>query len=131
MPSVALLLLLSPLQLYALLFQPRLVWFIDFLQDESETHEYKIITLGKQRSTALDLFLPQPNSNGDRIVQFRGHADIKLPSRTILQTHTALAKILHASGMAETIHKIMEEREELQCLASDGSTNIQRFLLVF
>jgi hypothetical protein len=128
MPSVALLLLLSPLQLYALLFQPRLVWFIDFLQDESE---YKIITLGKQRSTALDLFLPQPNSNGDRIVQFRGHANIKLPSRTILQTHASLAKILHASGMAETIHKIMEEREELQYLASDGSTNIQRLLLVF
>jgi hypothetical protein len=108
-------------KLYALLFQPRLVWFIDFLLDD----EYKIITLGTQKPTTLDLFLPRPNSHGDRIVKFKAHTSLELPSRELLQTRAALAKVLHASGMAETIHKIIEERDELKCLASNGSTNVQ------
>ena len=70
-------------------------------------------------------------SHGDRIIRFRKHADVELPSRELLEMHATLAKILHASGMAEHIDKIMKCREEIGCLASDGSTNIQELLFVF
>jgi len=79
----------------------------------------------------LDRDLPPPNARGDRIVRFEKHADVELPSRVLLETHAALAKILHASGMAEYIDRIMEEREEIRCLESDGSTDIQRHLFAF
>lgn len=87
-----------------------------------------MLTFGRKYTTVLDILLPQPNAHGDRIVKFEKHADVDLPSPVLLQTHAALAKILHASGTAEYIDEIMEEREELRCLASNGSTNVQRLL---
>lgn len=75
--------------------------------------------------------MPERNDRGDRIIKFKKHADVELPSRELLQTHAALAKILHASGMAERIDKIMEFQEGIGCLASDGSTSIQMLLSVF
>ncbi|WEW58396.1 hypothetical protein PRK78_003864 [Emydomyces testavorans] len=96
-----------------------------------ETDKYKILTFSRNRRTALDLHLPPPNAHGERIVKFETHADVELPSRQLLQTHAALAKILHTSGMAEYIDEIMRDREEIGCLASDGSTNIQKLLFVF
>ena len=82
-------------------------------------------------TTVLDLLLPTPNAQGDRIIKFESHNDVDLPSRNLLQTHAALAKILHASGMAEHIDKVMEERDEIRGLAGDGSTNIQKLLFAF
>jgi hypothetical protein len=75
--------------------------------------------------------LPAPNAQGDRIVKFESHNGLDLPSRNLLQTHAALARILHASGMVEHIDKIMEERLEVRGLASDGSTNTQRLLFAY
>ncbi|EFQ99939.1 hypothetical protein MGYG_02946 [Nannizzia gypsea CBS 118893] len=46
-----------------------------------------------------------------------------LPSPELLGTHTALAKILHTSGMAESIDKLMEDCDEIVCMANNGSTN--------
>ncbi|KAJ9227116.1 hypothetical protein DTO027B5_876 [Paecilomyces variotii] len=92
---------------------------------------YKILRFEKQ-STALNIFLPPPNSRGDRIVRFQKYADdVDLPSPVLLETHAALAKILHASGMAEYIEKILDEREGIRCLSSDGTTDIGRLLFAF
>lgn len=33
--------------------------------------------------------------------------------------------------MGETIEKVLEERENIGCLANDGSSNAQQLLLVF
>ncbi|KAL1967979.1 hypothetical protein VTN77DRAFT_2396 [Rasamsonia byssochlamydoides] len=96
-----------------------------------ESNEYKVLTFGRKYPTVLDIHLPQPNAHGDRIVKFEKYADVDLPSPVLLQIHAALANILHASGTAEYIDKVMEEREEIQCLASNGSTNIQRLLFAF
>ncbi|QSS62390.1 hypothetical protein I7I51_02127 [Histoplasma capsulatum] len=55
---------------------------------------------------ALDpTILPQPNENNEHIIKFEKHADYELPNRVLLGTHAAVAKILHATGMAETIEK--------------------------
>ncbi|KAJ9191517.1 hypothetical protein DTO164E3_8803 [Paecilomyces variotii] len=100
------------------------------LEPTGAPHEYKILRFKKQ-STALNVFLPPPNSRGDCIVRFKKHADVDLPNPVLLETHAALAKILHASGMAEYIENILEEREHVRCLSSDGTTDIGRLLFAF
>jgi hypothetical protein len=42
--------------------------------------------------------------------------------------HAAIARILHASGMADVIDKTLQDMEEIGCLAEDGSTNLQVLL---
>ena len=54
-----------------------------------------------------------------------------LPSVVLLETHAAIAKILHATGMGEYIDDILQERQRIRCFAPDGSTNVQSLLMVF
>lgn len=90
---------------------------------------YKILRFEKQ-FTALNLF-PPPNSRGDRIVRFQKYADVDLPNPVLLETHAALAKILHTSGMAKYIDDILGEREDIRGLSGDGTTDIGRLLFAF
>lgn len=53
---------------------------------------------------------------------------LELPSSILLATHAAIAQILHASGMAEVIDRVLQDAEEIKCLASDGSTDVQILL---
>ena len=53
------------------------------------------------------------------------------PSPLLLELHDAVAKILNATGMSEIIEMLREEHESIRGLASDGSTNIEKLLLVF
>lgn len=75
--------------------------------------------------------LPALNENGERIVTFEKHSDYDLPSPVLLSTHATIAKILHASGKAESIDEILRDRSELRCLAPDGSTSNLALLLSF
>ncbi|EGC45183.1 conserved hypothetical protein [Histoplasma capsulatum var. duboisii H88] len=74
--------------------------------------------------------LPEPDENNERVVKFTKHADYELPSRVLLSTHAAVARIQHATGMARTIDQILRDREELSCLAEDGSTDIGQIALL-
>lgn len=56
--------------------------------------------------------------------------DTELPSRVLLETHAAIARIYHASGAVESIEEILRDREELCQLAEDESTNIADILSV-
>ena len=58
-------------------------------------------------------------------------AQYTLPSRILLETHAAIAKILNMTGMGDIIEKVLEDRQRIRCLAEDGSTNIQALMLVF
>lgn len=51
-----------------------------------------------------------------------------LPDPTLLGVHAAIARFLHMSGMGEHIDRIMRDRENIRCLAPDGSTNIGELL---
>jgi hypothetical protein len=62
------------------------------------------------------------------MVTFRSNSNMALPSPELLGTHAALAKILHASGMAERIDSVMRDWDELRCLANDGGTSFSDIL---
>ncbi|KAL1969865.1 hypothetical protein VTN77DRAFT_7374 [Rasamsonia byssochlamydoides] len=101
------------------------------LESTAEENTYVIRTYpGFQRGLIRDL--PPPNANNERLVTFKKHGNnCDLPSPVLLDTHAAIAKILHASGKAEDIERILRDREETRCLAPDGSTDIERLLLAW
>jgi hypothetical protein len=59
----------------------------------------------------------------DPVVRFRAAADTPLPDPYLLSMHHALAEVLNASGMGETVDSYLRDLEELKCLAEDGSTH--------
>jgi hypothetical protein len=68
----------------------------------------------------------------DGYVTFTAHdARYPLPDEKLLAVHAAAAAILHASGMAEVIERILQDRDETPCLAADGSTPIGTLLMAF
>ena len=71
-------------------------------------------------------FLPK-----DDVVKLTSHdPSVPLPSPTFFKAHAAIARILHATGLGEAIDKIMEERKDIGCLASDGTTDVEALLLI-
>jgi hypothetical protein len=76
--------------------------------------------------TVWEQFIPQND-----VVRLTSHDhSVPLPSPVLLGVHATVAKVLHASGLAEVINEIMEEKEGIGCLASDGTTDIERLLLI-
>ncbi|KAN0072057.1 hypothetical protein V8E54_009786 [Elaphomyces granulatus] len=73
-------------------------------------------------------FLPSPDVHGKRQVKFERYNHCDLPSRILLETHAAIARIFNASGKADQIDKVLRDCDEIRCLASDGSTDIETLL---
>jgi hypothetical protein len=68
----------------------------------------------------------------DGHVTFTAHdGRYALPDEKLLAVHAAVAAIFHASGMAEVIDRILQDRDETPCLAADGSTPIGTLLMAF
>ena len=87
---------------------------------------YHIITYSKY-TTTLSLHLPS-----NRQITFVSHSGLySLPSPLLLELHDSVAKILNAIGMSEMVNTARNEQDSIRGLASDGSTNIERLLLVF
>ncbi|RFU26875.1 hypothetical protein B7463_g9473, partial [Scytalidium lignicola] len=83
-------------------------------------------------SDGLFHFFPPSDVNGTRKIEFQSHDDrYSLPSKELLEVHFAIAKVLHASGKGEEIDRIFEEKEEIKCLAPDGSSDVQSLLMVY
>ena len=77
--------------------------------------------------TVCNAYLPS-----DGYVTFTAHdGRYPLPDEKLLAVHAAVAAILHASGMAEVIDRILQDRDEMPCLAADGSTPIGTLLMAF
>ncbi|KAJ1299318.1 hypothetical protein OPQ81_000001 [Rhizoctonia solani] len=51
-------------------------------------------------------------------------SEYDLPDPRFIAIHAACAKVLHASGMAEFIDRIIRDLEELKVLAEDGSSDV-------
>ncbi|KAJ9225450.1 hypothetical protein DTO169C6_2183 [Paecilomyces variotii] len=51
-----------------------------------------------------------------------------MPSPELLRIHAIIAKVLHASGQAEYIDEILQDRDNTGVLATDGSSNVGAFL---
>lgn len=99
----------------------------DILQG-ANPNEYFILTF---EPDVIQTYFPRPDVYGNRKITFQQHSDAPLPSREALEVHCALAKILHGSGMSERIDKIIQQREELKCLANDGSSDAKTLLFAF
>ncbi|OJJ86197.1 uncharacterized protein ASPGLDRAFT_45242 [Aspergillus glaucus CBS 516.65] len=98
------------------------------LEPTDDDRTYKIVTYPNFSGSEAHYF-PPANRDGTRLVTFHHHeGPLELPSHTLLSTHSAVARILHASGMAEIIDRVLEDAAEVKCLASDGSTDLQIML---
>jgi hypothetical protein len=64
---------------------------------------------------------PDDVLDGTKITLRTAIPGMKVPSARFLAIHAACAKIIHASGMAEVIDKVLEEREKVRVLSEDGS----------
>jgi hypothetical protein len=75
--------------------------------------------------------MPAPNNSRKRIVNFASHSGDELPSSELLRMHAVLCKILHATGMGAYIKRVIDEREDIRCLAEDGTSDISRLVFAF
>ena len=51
------------------------------------------------------------------------HSDIPAPNSRFLLLHASVARVVHASGCAESIERFWRELEDGEGLAADGSTD--------
>ncbi|KDQ16182.1 hypothetical protein BOTBODRAFT_31254 [Botryobasidium botryosum FD-172 SS1] len=58
-----------------------------------------------------------------KVVFSTDHPDIPLPNPRYLAVHAACAKVVHASGVAEVIDKVLRDLEDLPVLSKDGSSS--------
>lgn len=95
------------------------------LKPTSTEHVYSIRTYSRFPTWELDKL---PLSR--RVTLTTSDPAIPPPDRDLLEVHAAIAKILHASGMAMYIDRILGDRGDIRCLAQDGSTDVARLLLL-
>lgn len=57
-----------------------------------------------------------------KTVSFVSRHRIPVPDPRYLALHATCAKVIHRSGMAEILNKILEDLEQTDVLASDGSS---------
>lgn len=63
-------------------------------------------------------------------VSFTAHRGLyALPSPELLRLHAAVAQVLFASGLAQYINEVHQDRDTTRVLAEDGSTPVARLLL--
>lgn len=55
-------------------------------------------------------------------VSFVSRSNIPVPDPRYLALHAACAKVVHQSGMAEILDKLIEDLERTDVLSSDGSS---------
>ncbi|KAF8544199.1 hypothetical protein BDD12DRAFT_102344 [Trichophaea hybrida] len=70
----------------------------------------------------------------DRIVRLVNHSNpfsnyIPLPNKKYLEAHAAVAKILYATDLGESLDKALCEGEALTCFAEDGTNDIYPLLV--
>ncbi|RHZ45320.1 hypothetical protein CDV55_100536 [Aspergillus turcosus] len=93
------------------------------LQPTGQKKEYEILTF-PGFETAYNALLPRPNENGARIVKFRSHTELPLPSPAILRAHASITKILKSNEIFERIQKILQMPETTRHLSTDGATDL-------
>ncbi|EAW18238.1 HNH endonuclease signature motif containing protein [Aspergillus fischeri NRRL 181] len=89
--------------------------------DTDSTYRIKTYPL---HQTLVDQFYEKP-------ITFTTHSGSELPSKVLLETHAVIAEILHASGQGEEkIDELLRKWDDIGCLASDGSTDLESLLLL-
>lgn len=62
----------------------------------------------------------------DGLVTLRSHNPrCRLPSPLLLELHSSIAQILHASGMGAYLEEILQDAEQTRCSAANGSSDVE------
>ncbi|GFG12958.1 hypothetical protein IFM5058_06210 [Aspergillus udagawae] len=64
----------------------------------------------------------------EKPITFTKHTTSESPSKVLLEMHAAIAEILQASGQGEKIDELLRKWDDIRCLASDGSTDLESLL---
>lgn len=64
------------------------------------------------------------------LVTLSGTSLIHAPSPILLEAHAGVARILHTRAMDTRTAKVLQHQEEIRCLATDGTTDVQSLRLV-
>lgn len=96
------------------------------LEPLPEPDKYRIFNTYTSGKPMFAYFLPP-----DGIVTLISHdPQYPLPDRTLLETHYLVTRIIHATGRAEVVEKILRDYDETGTMATDGSTDISQLLSV-
>lgn len=100
-----------------------------FAVQVADSHHYRVKTFSRF-PTAYNQLLP-----ADRLLTLPNHDQRYLsPNPVLLSVHASIGNILDATSRGKRISRIMEEAQNgwscRQCMAEDGSTNIEELLSV-
>ncbi|KAJ5899913.1 hypothetical protein N7495_004657 [Penicillium taxi] len=101
------------------------------VHDQFGEFKFSLVATGLQDQYTPHLWQPRVLTRVRRInnVQFSAHGtSFDLPSRELIEIHHIVAQILHASGRAQWIERVLEDLEDTCVLAHDGSTNVADIL---
>ncbi|KAJ5899715.1 hypothetical protein N7495_004459 [Penicillium taxi] len=101
------------------------------VHDRFGQFKFSLVATGLQDQYTLHLWQPRylRHVRGINIVQFSAHGTrFDLPSRELIEIHHIMAQILHASGRAQWIERVLKDIEDTCVLAHDGSTNVTDML---
>ncbi|OJD17592.1 hypothetical protein AJ78_02343 [Emergomyces pasteurianus Ep9510] len=86
------------------------------LESTSEENSYRLMIYRSFPTYMFHYLPPLLNENNECIITFKQFADFELPSQVLLNTHAAIAKILHATGIAEIIENIFRDKRNYVAL---------------
>jgi len=82
-----------------------------------------------KHSYRIKCYRPNLLSLTQTSVTFHQHdSRYALPAPELLEIHATVARILHASGKAQEIDKVLRDRDEISVLAANGTTDIASIL---
>lgn len=91
-----------------------------------EANKYRIFHTYTGSRPVFVRYLPP-----DGIVTLVSHdSRYPLPDRTLLETHCLVTRIIHATGRAEIVEKILRDYDETGVMVTDVSTQIPQLLSV-
>ena len=90
----------------------------------AQDHCYKVCTAEDHQRDYVDYFKHlKSDSSGDLVVTFTSsEGDLELPDPQLLGLHAACARVAHMSGAAEAFDKLERDVEDIEVLASDGTS---------
>jgi hypothetical protein len=97
--------------------------FLITFKATTQAHTYQIVNY-HQKNAYLQNTLPTSGP----VVLVNHNTGYELPDPILLQTHTIITRILHATGKGEEVEKILRDQDKTSVLAKDGSTDISRLL---
>lgn len=91
------------------------------------TDQQDVYTIKNYKPRQAETFLVR----GIDKVKFENHnTPYAVPDPILLETHAIIARIVHATGMAERVFKLQSKKDDTGTLAANGSTDVESLLSI-